>query len=281
VTPDVTVLMAAFNAQDHVGEAVESVLTQKGLRTQLVVVDDGSTDRTGLLLDGLGNKADVIHQVNQGAAVARNRALREARGRYIVILDADDRLPEGSLEVRATYLDSQPRAAIVYGDTRLIDAAGSAIATTTPPIRLTPNDWAFPAFVTGNLFSVHAAMCRAAVFQEDGVIHGDEVTDAVGDWALWARLSIDHRMAYRAGVVAEYRQHPQMSLAQLTRDRGRRQTAETLRRIIKQKEFTQVPLARQRAAVVRALRCYVALREWGDAYDLIRLLLVRVLQATR
>lgn len=91
--PRVSVIMPAYNVDAYIGRAVESLQRQTLEAFELIVVDDGSTDRTGDILDRMASRdirIDVIHQDNAGAPVARNRALERAQGTYVMFMDADD-----------------------------------------------------------------------------------------------------------------------------------------------------------------------------------------------
>ena len=99
--PLVSVIVPAYNVEEYVGQAVRSILGQTMGDLELIVVDDGSTDATGTILDGLAAgdaRMRVLHVQNGGAPAARNRALDVARGRYVAFADADD-------ECAPTYLE--------------------------------------------------------------------------------------------------------------------------------------------------------------------------------
>src|SRR5687767_7087291 len=88
--PLVSAIVPAFNAQAHIGEAVESILAQTYQSVECLVIDDGSTDGTSSVVDGFGSHVRLIQQINAGVAAARNRGVREAKGRFVAFLDADD-----------------------------------------------------------------------------------------------------------------------------------------------------------------------------------------------
>ena len=91
--PKVSVIIPAYNVEDFVRRCIESVLRQTLEDFELLVVDDGSTDRTGTLLDGMAEhdiRIQVFHKENGGAPAARNFALDRARGTFVCFMDADD-----------------------------------------------------------------------------------------------------------------------------------------------------------------------------------------------
>ena len=88
-----SVIIPAYNAQNYLEQAVRSVLTQPCTDIEIILVNDGSRDRTGAIADGLAradSRVKVIHTENHGAAHARNRGLEAASGAYVAFLDADD-----------------------------------------------------------------------------------------------------------------------------------------------------------------------------------------------
>lgn len=91
--PQVSVIMPAYNVDRYVRRAVQSLQNQSLSDFELLVVDDGSTDRTGQILDVLAERdirITVYHTPNGGAPAARNYALDRARGKYVMFMDADD-----------------------------------------------------------------------------------------------------------------------------------------------------------------------------------------------
>jgi glycosyltransferase involved in cell wall biosynthesis len=98
----VTVVTPAYNAQGTIGAAVSSVLSQTYGDLELVVVDDGSTDRTAEIASAHDGPVRVVRQENKGVAAARNRGLEEARGELIAFCDSDDIWFEQHLEALVT-----------------------------------------------------------------------------------------------------------------------------------------------------------------------------------
>lgn len=114
----VTVLIAAYNAAEHIAGAVESVLCQSlsGSKREILVVDDGSSDGT---LDTLGRfegTIRVLDEPHRGLVSACNVGLAAAQGDYVLRLDADDSLAPDALLMMVRSLDENPGAGCVYSD---------------------------------------------------------------------------------------------------------------------------------------------------------------------
>ena len=101
-SPAVSLLMAAYNAEESIGKAVESVMAQTFTDWELIVIDDGSTDRTAEITDRYSHsdhRIRVIHQENNGVSAVRRRALEEAEGEYVIYIDADDYIDPEMVEI--------------------------------------------------------------------------------------------------------------------------------------------------------------------------------------
>lgn len=113
-TPCVTAMITVFNGEGFVAHAVQSLLAQSLCDIEVLVVNDGSTDGTAAVLDSIGDeRLRVVHLPRTGRAGALALACREARGRYIANLDADDISFPQRLEKQAAFLDAHPEHAWV------------------------------------------------------------------------------------------------------------------------------------------------------------------------
>ena len=126
LNPAVSVLIPVYNGRDFLREAIESVLAEGG-DTEVIVVDDGSTDGSLETVSGL--KICVKrHAENRGIAAALNTGLALSSGRWITVLDADDRMAPQGLNWRVNYLKSHPEARAVAGiPAAIIDAKGKEL----------------------------------------------------------------------------------------------------------------------------------------------------------
>ncbi len=109
----VSVVVAAFDEEAFIAEALGSVLAQTYRDVEVIVVDDGSSDRTVEIAQELG--ARVLRQTHEGAAAARNAGLAVASGEYWTIFDADDLMPPERLAAQVAHLETHPEHGMVLG----------------------------------------------------------------------------------------------------------------------------------------------------------------------
>lgn len=124
----VSAIIPVFNGSATLRQAIDSVLHQRGVDFELIVVDDGSTDSTPVIIESYGGSIQRIRQSNKGPAAARNAGVRSARGEYLAFLDADDRWLAGMLGRTAAVLDSDPDYVLAYGNLLLVDSDGRSLA---------------------------------------------------------------------------------------------------------------------------------------------------------
>jgi glycosyltransferase involved in cell wall biosynthesis len=126
------VIIPAYNGVAYIAQAIESVLAQTYSDWELIVVDDGSQDRTAEVVRAYGNDVRYVYQENQDVAAARNRGVREARGVWIAFLDQDDFFLPEKLALQVAAAGQNPRAAIVHGGWQIVDACGGAVSSVEP-----------------------------------------------------------------------------------------------------------------------------------------------------
>ncbi len=175
-----TVIIPVFNGEDFISAALDSVRAQTRPVDAVIVVDDGSTDRTAQIVAGYP-EVSLVRQPNAGPSAARNRGVRLAHGDYVAMLDADDLWPVDRQAVMAEILDSDPSVGVVWGTQRLLVEPGATIPEWVPPgdpEAIDPSQLPRP---TG------AFLARRSVFELVGLYdtnlrHGED-----SDWALRGR----------------------------------------------------------------------------------------------
>ncbi len=132
--PLVSVIMPAYNAAEHIAEAIESVLIQNYRNFELIVVDDGSTDDTkDIVASFKDDKIKYLYKDNGGPSSARNLAISKAKGQYIMPLDADDMMTPDSIAKHLAEFEKHPDVDLVYCDVLLIGENSNPIRIMNKP----------------------------------------------------------------------------------------------------------------------------------------------------
>jgi Glycosyl transferase family 2/Glycosyl transferases group 1 len=209
--PLVTCVICAYDYGAYVEAAVRSALEQDGLpggaaALEVIVVDDGSTDETPAVLASFGDAIAVLHQQNEGPAVATNRAIARARGRYVSLLDADDVWLPDKLARQLQLLEQRPEVGLVHGDMEVIDGAGRR----TRPSKY---DWYGELPVVGRalgrLLSQNEATTSSITLRTE-LAQAIPPTPAWAwcrDWWLAAHVAATHEVDALREPVAQYRIH--------------------------------------------------------------------------
>jgi glycosyltransferase involved in cell wall biosynthesis len=115
-TDSVSVVVTTFNHERFIGPALESVLAQSEPPVEVIVIDDGSTDRTAEVLAGFGDRVQVVTQANQGVAASRNAGVRLASGNFIALMDGDDLWAPAKLGVQVASARANPASGMIIVD---------------------------------------------------------------------------------------------------------------------------------------------------------------------
>jgi glycosyltransferase involved in cell wall biosynthesis len=202
--PLVSVIIPCRDAERWVGEAIDSALAQTYRWTEVVVVDDGSTDGSLAVIEGYGERVRWESGPPRGGNAARNRGLRLSRGELIQWLDADDYLMQEKLERQVHHLRAQD-ADVVFGDWRdeHVDPRGGRRAG--PVVSAESSDVLFD-LLRGRWTPHHAYLMRRRAVEAVG--GWDETLPVLQDPDLLIRVCIaGARFAYQPGCHAVYRRH--------------------------------------------------------------------------
>jgi glycosyltransferase involved in cell wall biosynthesis len=115
MTSRVSILIPCHNAEDWIAEAVDSALAQTWAECEVIVVDDGSSDRSVEILRGFGGKIRLVARENRGGNPTRNELLSAATGEWVQYLDADDALLPDKIAEQLRVVAGDPAAEVVYG----------------------------------------------------------------------------------------------------------------------------------------------------------------------
>lgn len=200
-TPTVSVVVPVFNGARFLGDALDSVFAQRCPPSEVIVVDDGSTDGSGELARARG--VCVLVQPNGGMAAARNAGVASSRGELIAFLDHDDVWLPGKLERQVAALREEPELGIVYAHAELAVEPGARL----PRWLREYADRPMPGYLPSTL------LVRRQVFDAVGGFDPAFAVGADSDWLLRAK---DAGIGFRVlpDVLVRYRIHGGNSIYQ-------------------------------------------------------------------
>jgi glycosyltransferase involved in cell wall biosynthesis len=214
---DLTVIIPVYNGGEYLQLTLDSVVeNMAGLNVECVVVNDGSTDESAKKIAVFSEQIRIFNQPNSGESAAVNKGLDLARGKYALVVSADDPILSAEIfDGVVNFFENNPDVMAWYPDWRIIDENGRAIKIN----RL--KDYSFT-----ELFAKNKVLAGPGTwFRVDQARHiGGRQTKwkYVGDFDFWLRLSNNGRLEHRPGVLAQWRQHPQStSISERGKDMAR------------------------------------------------------------
>ena len=184
--PKISVIIPAYNAEATILETLQSLRQQTFTDFEIIVINDGSSDRT---LDVLGSIDDqrlkIFSDQNGGLSVARNRGIARAEGEFIAFLDADDLWSADKLERQLAALQQHPQAGVAYSWTSFIDEQGQFLYV-QPPVYFEGN--VYPQLLLENFLACGSVplIRRQAIESVGGFVPGLASSE---DWEYWLRLA--------------------------------------------------------------------------------------------
>jgi glycosyltransferase involved in cell wall biosynthesis len=236
--PQVSIVIAAYNAEGYLDETIASVVGQSFRDWQLLIVDDGSTDATAHIAEtyaGLDGRIRLLQQANAGVAAARNNGLRNADPETwaVMFLDADDVLEPDALEILTNALRARPQAVGSHGQARFIDAAGTPIrvgeAEAWGRKRYALVDGKIVAWPVDRPTNLAVLVLLNRMRTPGSVLVRRQQVEAIGgfdtdprvriaeDYDLWLRLACLGDFVFIDRVVISYRLHQQNASGSLRR----------------------------------------------------------------
>jgi GT2 family glycosyltransferase len=254
----VSVVIPTFNSGSLVVEAVSSVLAQTQPPTEVIVVDDGSTDDTLAQLAPFGSSVRYIRKENGGVSSARNLGMAQASGEWIAFLDADDVWHPRKLEVQMAAIAKRPELGLLGG--AMYHWPAETHPVIEPSVASEPIDVTFEELVVRNNIATSTVVVRADVLRSvgefDRSLHGPE------DFDLWLRIARRARIGFLPVELAGYRAATPNSLS---KNAVRMETG--LRAILAKLEadgaFRGRPVLRRKAWAYVRYSCGLSYREAG------------------
>ena len=210
--PKVSVVIASYNHERYVHRAISSVLEQTFQDFEVVVTDDGSSDRTVEEVQRIsdGRVSLRVLPSNYGACVAMNESIKRAKGKYIAVLNSDDAFLPAKLEKQVRFLEANPEVAAVFAYPDFIDENGNALREEHTYYRgifrvgnRTREQWLRRLFIQGNCFCHPSLLIRRSCYREIGLY--DPTLAQLPDMEMWVRLLARYRIHILEESLLEFR----------------------------------------------------------------------------
>ncbi len=222
-SPSVSVVIPAYNQAGYLAECIQSVLAQTYTDYEIIVVDDGSTDNTPNIVKSFSHAVRYVRQENQGLAGARNTGIREARGKYVALLDSDDAWLPTFLNSMMSLAKTTPEAAVLYCGIIYIDEWGCYLPQ-FGRMRVLPPEELYETLLRYNFLIPSTIVMDRSVVMAAGLF--DVSFRRLQDWELWIRmLRQGYTIAGSDECLVRYRIHAK-SLS--TDPKGGQQAAKAL-----------------------------------------------------
>jgi glycosyltransferase involved in cell wall biosynthesis len=202
-SPKITAFMAAYNASGYIEESICSILNQTFGDFELIIIDDGSTDDTALVVKKFKDSRIrfIQNDGNKGLPFTRNRLLELGKGEYIAILDSDDVAYPDRFQLQLNFFSSHPEVALCGGHGKIINENGieadkKIIVPTSDSINM--------QILFGNPFINSSTMFKTQVFRE---LNGYRDFALAEDFDLFIRISEKYKVANIDAFLVKYRIH--------------------------------------------------------------------------
>ncbi len=208
MSPAVSIVIASYNRAKYLSATLDSVLGQTFQDFEVIVVDDGSTDDTRLLVETYGSRVRYYFQANRGPSAARNLGVQNARGRWIAIQDSDDLSLPNHLESLFGYTSAHPDCALVFANGSYLGGPEHRRATIIPTEK--SRRLAHQGVTLDDIFEKSIVRLQASLIAKsayDAVGGHDESLRICMDLDLAFRLFMNYPVKYLDDVVFQYRKH--------------------------------------------------------------------------
>lgn len=204
-TPLTSVIIPNYNYGRYLRQAIDSVLAQSYVRTEILVVDDGSSDESATIVRGYGDRVRWIQQHRAGVSAARNRGVQESHGDLVAFLDADDYWHPRKLERQLARWMNEPTVGFVHCGARILSEIGEVIE-----VQLDGQEGQIAEEML--LFQRLTVVCTGSSILVPRAIFGDvggfdTRLSTSADWDLCYRIAVRHRVAFVPEELIVIRRH--------------------------------------------------------------------------
>lgn len=186
---DISVVIPTYNRAPWLAEALASIAAQSMAPLEVLVIDDGSTDKTEQVCQEASCDVHYFYQDHRGVSAARNRGIAEAKGEWLAFVDSDDLWKPEKLEIQLQYVRAHPEIKIVQTEEVWI-RHGKRV--NPRKVHQKKSGWIFTGCIPLCIVSPSAVMIHRSVFERVGTF--DESFPACEDYDLWLRASLHYQI---------------------------------------------------------------------------------------
>jgi glycosyltransferase involved in cell wall biosynthesis len=261
---EITVIIPTYNRRNYLSLALRSALNQTVKDFEVLVVDDGSTDDSVMMVE-LMQKEDsrlriLTNQKNKGVSNARNTGIQNCRSKYLTFLDSDDLFSRERVEVLCSRLEAGEERSVVYTDSVSVGAGEVLVHVEQSRASLRPEGMIFPYLLAGNFrFTAALIALPKNCFAEVGLY--DESLRWAEDTDMALRLSSKFPFLFEPSSTYGYRPHEGSTSSVMSKSLRFRDESRVLEKHILDNLDT-LDSATKRQAFNRLFGCYIGSRRW-------------------
>ncbi len=230
MTPKLSVIIASYNHQDYIAETLASLEKQTFQDFEIIVVDDGSTDKTVEVVKGCQSRAQIFTQENHGVVAARNRGISLARGKYVCFVDSDDVVLPDRFTKQVAALDGNPDLGLVFADALIVDSTGKQIGQFSDLYPVVPGDVAEMLAMHYCFIPMITAMVRTEVLKKTGPF---ERPGPISDYLKWIEIALLSKVYYDPKPLGCWRRHQTNMSKQANKVKSYARTRAALKKILR------------------------------------------------
>jgi len=200
-SPTVSVIIPSYNHEKFVGECIQSVLDQTYQDFEIIITDDGSSDRTVEIIKNFDDPRIKLykHSTNKGASIATNNCILNASGKYIATLNSDDAWYPEKLGLQVKFLDENQEIGVVFGKVKWVDEFGELVVVNKFPFMDVFNvknrnrfEWLNHFFYKGNCLCHPCSLVRRECYTKVGLFN--PALANLPDFDFWIRICLNYEI---------------------------------------------------------------------------------------
>jgi glycosyltransferase involved in cell wall biosynthesis len=230
VQPKLSVIIASYNHQDYITETLRSIEEQTFQDFEIIIVDDGSSDKTVEVAKNAQSRAQIYTQENQGVVAARNRGIDLAKGKYICFVDSDDVVLLQRFTKQVALLEGDTELGLVFADALIIDSKSKEIGKFSDVYPVVPGNVAQMLAMHYCFTPMITVMVRANILRKTGPFLKP---GPISDYMKWIEVAHISKVHYDPEPLGCWRRHQASTSKQANKVKSYAKTRVALKRILR------------------------------------------------